>query len=93
MVKAYYVRDILLHCGVNCPWNACVALVSGQPVAHLAFLQTYYDLPEITFALVVSIMLCCGFHCEAMNDCRLLSGLIAIALTPSSDAMVCILMF
>ena len=93
IIAAYCLQDMLLQCGVDCPWEACVAVVSGRPLTFLALTQSYEQWPTEGVPMVVTILLCAGWHCDNMFDCRMLSGAAAMAMTPSQDFDVCLLMF
>ena len=92
ILAACCIQDVLLQCGMDCPWEACVAMASGQPIAFLAFTQTWQQWPGQDVPMVVSMLLCMGWHAPTVWDCHVLSGAAALALTPSADVDACLLM-
>ena len=43
--------------------------------------------------MIVSMLLCSGWHCSHTWDCRALSGAALVALSPTHDMKMCALMF
>ena len=92
ILAAYCIQDALLQYGMDCPWEACVAMASGHPIAFLAFTQTWQQWPRQDVPMVVSMLLCVGWHAPTVWDCHVLSGAAALALMPSADMDACLLM-
>ena len=92
VMAAYCVQDALWQCGMGCPWEASVAMVSGHPIAFLACTQAFAQWPRQDVPMVVSMLLCMGWHAPTKWDCCVVSAAAAMALTPSRDVHTCLLM-
>ena len=86
---AYCLWDLLWCCGVDCPLAPCVAVISGQPITYLALLQLNLCFAGDFFPITVMLLLMYRFHCPTTNQCRSLSGVTALALSPCSHPIVC----